>query len=121
MKSLRRIVGVLLVFILFVSINEIYALGGGFNTTLFKQFQTSGSVDGKISTVAERIYATISIIIKTIALAGVVITGVKYMMAGATEKSTIKQTLIYLIIGTVFVFAADTIINLVISSGNDII
>ena len=43
------------------------------------------------------------------------------MKAGANEKGEIKQTLLFMIIGVILVFAANTVIKFVIKSGNDLI
>ena len=54
-------------------------------------------------------------------MGGVVYAGVKYMMAGAGDKGAIKQNLIYIVLGAIFVYGADAIIGLVIKSGAEII
>lgn len=116
MKKARIFMMIFIMLIMFLGItNTVFALGEGFDGSIFNQVN-NGQVEAHVANVGERIYGTISTILKVLAMGGVVYTGVKYMMAEADAKGQMKTGLIYVVIGTVFVFAADAIIRLVINS-----
>lgn len=122
MKKARIFMMIFIMLIMFLGItNTVFALGDGFDASIFNQINDGANVDPRFEGLAERIYGTIATIIKVVAMFGVVYTGVKYMTAGAGDKAAIKQTLIYVVIGTIFVFAADAVIGLLIKGGNGII
>jgi len=52
------------------------------------------------------VYETIFTILRVLGVAGIVFTGIKYMYADGDAKGQIKKSLIFVIIGTIFVFAA---------------
>ncbi len=108
-------------FILCGILTSIYALGGDLEEGVIHELQSeNNNINRDIGQVGYKIYGTIMIVIQVIAVAGVVYTGYKYMIAGANEKGEIKQTLIYMIIGTIFVFAADSIIKFIINAGDNL-
>lgn len=102
-----------------LSLNVFATLGDGLNTGILNNVlkENPTNIDGFLS----RIGSTILIILQVAAVAGVVFTGVKYMYAASNDKAKIKETLIWLIIGTVFVFAAPRVIEFVSSIGNNIL
>lgn len=93
-------------------------LGNGINNNVLNGVSSSGdsSTANTLKPKISAIFATILKILKYLGVAGIVFTGVKYMYAGSGDKAAIKQSLIYLIIGTVFLFGADIIIGLIIDS-----
>lgn len=101
--------------------NNVYSFGNGLDKSFYNEIKNNSSVDANVENVIVKVYGTISVIIKVIALGGVVYAGVKYMMAGAGDKGAIKQNLIYIVLGAIFVYGADAIIGLVIKSGAEII
>lgn len=117
----KNIYLIILLFAIFsLTFNQIYAFENGFDENFFNQID-DGNINSDIEGVIWKVYGTIASILKVIAVCGVVFTGVKYMMAGAGDKGAIKQTLIYVLIGTIFVFSADAIINFVINGSLEII
>lgn len=105
-------------FILCGILTSIYALGDGFDSETYNILQ-GGNVDKNISNSASRVYGTILTVFQVIAAFGVVFTGIKYMTAGANEKGEIKQTIIYIIIGCILVFATTSFIKFIIRAGNE--
>ena len=99
--------------------NYIFALGGPLNESLLprEQTDTTSNVMGPIM----KVYGTIYRIIQIIGVAGVAFTGVKYMYAGAEDKAQIKKTLIWLVVGVMFVFAVEPIINFVKGFGSEVL
>lgn len=97
---------------LFLTSSNVFAtLGNGFNEGLYNQVTSEGATD--LDKPVFKIMHTIMILLQVCAMAGVVITGVKYMYAGSEDKGKIKQTLIWLVIGSIFVFAAPSIITFI--------
>lgn len=114
---------VLVVVLLLFIVNDSSAvlaenLGNGLNNTLLNEV-TSGNSNSTANSIKPKlvnIFGTILAVLKYIGVAGIVLTGVKYMYAGSGDKAAIKQSLIYIIIGTVFLFGADIIIKLIVES-----
>ncbi len=112
-------IGIVLVVCL-VSVNITYAaLGGPLDSNLYGQVTSEASTE--LDATLWKIAGSIMTILQVCALAGVVITGVKYMYAGSEDKGRIKQTLIWLVIGSVFVFAAPRVIDFVANAGKSIL
>ncbi len=122
MKLKERILKIGFVFILIYVISNTYifaTLGSGLNESLYNQVANEGNtaLDNTISKVG----STIFLILQIAAVGGVVYTGVKYMYASSNDKAKIKETLIWLIIGTIFVFAAPAVINFITDASNNIL
>lgn len=110
---------VLIVAIMFVG-GKVLSFGDGFNQGIYNEI-SNGTVNQDISDSAERITGTIATILQVLAIAGIVILGVRYMYAGSDDKARIKQTLIYAVVGLILVFGASSVIKIFISSGNDLL
>lgn len=96
-------------------------LGDGLNSGVLtnvtrKDTTLSGQFEGSVGT----IYSTLYMIMRVLCIAGIVIQGVRYMYAESGAKAKIKQSLIYIIIGTVFVFAAGPIIDKLVDVFNQV-
>ncbi len=78
-----------------------------------------GSTD--ISNVAGNIWQTISTVVQVVAIAAVVLAGVRYMFASADAKADIKKQTVILIVGAVLVFAAVPLMKLIASVSDQII
>lgn len=81
----------------------------------------SGSVDQKIKTPIQKLFSSILLILQIASVGGVAFAGVRYMFSSSEVKADIKNSMIHLVIGMIIVFAASTIINLIIDVFNDII
>ena len=73
----------------------------------------SGDASTSASKLAGNIWKTVEVIIRIVAVAAVVIAGIRYMFASADEKADIKKQTIVLVAGAVLVFAATYILTLV--------
>lgn len=121
-KIIKKAIPLSIMLIIFLEMNFNYinaTLGEGLNNNIYSNVtsEQSTELDGTLSTIA----STIMVVLQVLAIAGVVITGVRYMYAGSEDKGKIKQTLIWVIIGSVFVFSASTIISFITNSGNSIL
>lgn len=122
MKKNRTKIIVILLFITiaFVGNYFIYAkLGDPFDKNVYDKVTDESNT--KLDNTVYRVTSTIITTLQIVALMGVVITGVKYMYAGSDDKAKIKQTLIWLVIGTIFVFAAPAVISFIKDSGSTVI
>lgn len=120
-KNVFKITVLLLVFTLIIGINFQYvnaALGEGLDNSIYNSVTSEQSTE--LDNTLYRVVSTIILILQILAMAGVVITGVRYMYAGSEDKAQIKQTLIWMIFGAIFVFAAPSIITFIINTGNNI-
>ena len=112
---------ILLITLVLFSICNTYifaVLGNGFNEDLYGNVANEGNtaLDGVMS----RVGSTILLVLQVAAVCGVVFTGVKYMYAASNDKGKIKETLIWLIVGTILVFAAPTIIGFITNISNNV-
>lgn len=113
-KVLFNIISILT--IMFMACNVVYAaLGDGFNQGIFGETtkDVSNASITKYKSAVRKVLGTVFMILKILAFAGVVFTGVKYMTAGAESKGKIKQTLIWVVAGVIFVFGAEAVVNFV--------
>ena len=67
------------------------------------------------------LWKTAIFIIQVLAVAAVVIAGVRYMFASSDQKADIKKGLIYIVIGAVIVFGAATLISLITNTFKEIV
>lgn len=77
----------------------------------------SGTTEGMetANKAVSRVWGTVTLILQILAVAAIVITGIRYMFASADQKADIKKQSIGLIIGAILVFAASTIVGFIIS------
>ncbi len=99
-KILLRALPVLLVLgVIFLASNSVLAVSAGLPNT------GSNKISG-VTNLAGTIWNTVAVIIQILAIAAIVIAGVRYMFASADEKADIKKQTVILIVGAVLVFAA---------------
>ena len=116
-KNLLRITfSLFLLSIILYNFSFIFAgFGYGFN----ENYIPSGNRITDLDTTANNIWATISAVLKILAIAGVIITGIKYMFSTFDAKAKIKESLPVLIIGIVIVFAGTTLVDFIVRVFND--
>lgn len=95
------------VMILAVATNFVYAI----DPASISITQGSGSSD--ITTLGGKIIGTIQVVGSVVAVAILVVLGIKYMMGSAEEKAEYKKTLIPYIVGAILIFAAANIASMV--------
>lgn len=87
----------------------------------YGQIPVSGNpMDNKLKKSFKNIWASLVTILQIAAVAGIVFAGVRYMFASAEAKADIKSSMIHLIIGMAIVFAASTLIKVVIEVFNQV-
>ena len=117
------VVGLVLIFCVTNVANFIIKTSGGMlNITEYDTATaSSGEVDGRVTNAVGNIYATVSTIFQFLAVAAVVFTGVRYMLASADTRADIKGQCIILLVGAMLVFGGAAIIKAVGRTGSDIL
>lgn len=113
-KHLKKIACVLF-FITMICIQTVSAdLGNGLDDDLLTNVtQNNNKITAKFEDTFSNVFGTIFSILKVLGVAGIVVTGVKYMYASGNDKGQIKQSLIYVVIGTLFIFGADIVVKFI--------
>lgn len=70
-------------------------------------------IGNNITDVTGNAWATISIVVMTLAIGCIVVTGLRYMLSSSDRKADIKQSSAYIVIGCILIFATMPIINIV--------
>lgn len=111
-KLMLRLVPVFLVLTLIcVSTSSIFAVS---------VVKPSGSANQNITKLANNIWGTIAVIVQILAIAAIVLAGVRYMFASADEKADIKKQTVILVVGAILVFAAVPIAGFIANTANQI-
>lgn len=118
-NKIIKIVFISLIMSMILTSNTLYAaLGGTLDTSIYDSVTAENPTE--LDDTISKILGSVITILQIAAMAGVVITGVKYMYAGSEDKGKIKQTLIWLVIGAIFVFAAPKIVEFITTASNAI-
>lgn len=115
-KIMLRLVPVLLLVVVVLAGN-VFATGSGVST----DWPTAaGQGVGTIDTAAQKVWKTLLTIFQILAIAAIVIAGIRYMFASADQKADIKKSLVILVLGAVLVFAASTIAQVIVNATSDV-
>ena len=82
---------------------------------------TAGAPIGTITTASSSVYTTVTTIVQMLAVAAVVIAGVRYMFASAEAKGDIKNQTIGLVFGAILVFMAIPVLNFIQGAASSVI
>lgn len=111
---LRALPIVMVLVVVFAS--PIFALD---QNTTFNAAKTNESV-GTVNTAINKVWGTILTVLQILAVAAIVVAGVKYMFAGADEKANLKNGLLVLAIGAILVFGASTVVRILMTAVNEL-
>lgn len=99
------------------AVDKTTTVGTGFNPGVIDTNQkTPLEYNQDIKGVVKRITSTVITVLQILAVAGVVICGVKYMITSADQKADIKKSMISVVIGCVIVFATSTVVQFIINA-----
>lgn len=118
-KIFLRVLPVLMVFMVMFTIAGNFLLAAEPISTDFNKM-AGGNGSNKLDKTAKNIWASVTLILQILAVAAIVFAGVRYMFASADAKADIKKQMIILVLGAVLVFAASTIINIIVNVTNEI-
>ena len=112
---IRTFVAIFVIGIIFASELNVFAdLGSAYNPDLIPESHGESGFETKVKEIGTGIVRVLQIL----ATIGVVITGFKYMTSpDASQKSKIKETLIWMCVGLLLVTSANAIISLVTRAG----
>jgi len=125
-KVIKNMFMIFMILSIIIVSNNVYGVNsnklGQYNEGLLKDVtKDEQTLVGKFGGKIGNVYATLFVILRVLGVAGIVIQGVRYMYAGADAKGKIKQSLIYIIIGTIFIFGAGLVVDSIVNSANEII
>ena len=109
-KFMLRVMPIVLVAVLIVG-NVVFAID--------PKEPSSGTAITGVTNVANNIWATVAAIVQILAVAAVIIAGVRYMFASADTKADIKQQTVILIVGAILVFAAVPLLQFIQNIAKD--
>lgn len=118
-KIFLRVLPVLMVFMVMFTIAGNFLLAAEPISTDFNKM-AGGNASTKLDNTAKNIWASVTLILQILAVAAIVFAGVRYMFASADAKADIKKQMIILVLGAVLVFAASTIINIIVKVTNEV-
>lgn len=73
-----------------------------------------------IDKLTNNVWGTVLTIAQILAFAAIIFAGVRYMFASADQKADIKKGLIYLVIGAILVFAASTLVKVIVNTAEQV-
>ena len=117
-KIMMYVIPVLLVMVVMFTANTIFASSPV--TPELPDSVTGGDASETITNTAGSIWSTVIILFQILAIAAIIIAGIRYMFASADSKADIKKQLVPLVVGAVLVFGATTIIQVIINVTNDV-
>lgn len=103
--------------LLLLVFGNVYAFGNGFNNDMI-QYQDENI--SQLKTPFAKVFNSVVLILRILSVGGVIFAGVKYMFADASKKSEIKQSMVYLVIGMVIVFAASIVVQYIVAVAGEI-
>lgn len=74
-----------------------------------------------LTRLTDTVWSSVITIVQAISVGCVLFAGLRYMYASADKKAEIKKTMIYLVVGALFVFATSSVIRFIYSVGNSIV
>ena len=121
MKKVIKVFSFLLILMICTSFCiNVFALGDGLDEGILNDVtKTDNTINNKFDSTFNNIFGQIMTILEVLAVAGIAINGVRYMYAEAGDKAKIKQSLIYIIIGTIMVFGTHLIVELISNAWNN--
>ena len=96
-------------------------LGNGLNSNVLTDVtKQDNTLFNKLNSPISKVYGSFMLICKILGVAGIMVNGVRYMYASSNDKAKIKQSLIFVVIGTIFIFATDVVVRIVVGSWGDL-
>lgn len=117
MKNSKRII-LRAIPVLFMLVAMVFVAGGNvFGDAIDPNLPNTGNdkITG-VTNLAGTIWNTVAVILQILAIAAIVLAGVRYMFASADAKADIKKQTVILVIGAVLVFGAVAIAQLIANS-----
>lgn len=127
MKKVVKILNLVFTIIVIIGVStQVMAstsstLGNGLNSNVLNDVtKQDNTLFNKLNSPINKVYGSFMLICKILGVAGIMVNGVRYMYASSNDKAKIKQSLIFVVIGTIFIFATDVVVRIVVGSWGDI-
>ena len=114
-KMFFRVLPVVLVLCLML-VPNVFAFS---NFTSDMNIESNKSI-GTANAAVYRVWGTVCLILQVLAVAAIVIAGVRYMFASADAKADIKKQSVGLVVGAILVFAASTIVSFIVNVTSEV-
>lgn len=115
MKKISKIVYAIMVIAVIMSIlSTVFAVVEPKNITI----DTNNT--GSVTKIGGQITGFIQVVGSVVAVAILIVLGIKYMMGSAEEKAEYKKTMLPYIIGAILIFAASNLAQMIYSFSNNI-
>ncbi len=112
-KKTMKIIGIMsIVLCVILSVVPVFAAGDG---GILDELDQDPQAVGEVTQIGAKIINVITNIGMVVAVAVLVILGIKYMMGSAEEKAEYKKTLIPYFIGALLIFSAAAIVKVIAS------
>ena len=105
MKKLLKVLPIVLV--LALCLTSVFASG------IETSFPSGGGQISNVTSAANKIWGTVKVLVQICAFAGIVLAGVRYMLADSNKKADIKNQTVVLVFGAILVFAAPAIVRFI--------
>lgn len=116
MKKSIKVISILLIALMMIAIvTPVFATDGGAFRPSQVDTNKVGEEANSIKDVGNSITSIIRVVGTIIAVAILIVLGIKYMMGSAEEKAEYKKTLFPYIVGAVLIFAASSLADIVYS------
>ena len=90
-----------------------------FSTDIMQNLGDGSNIEAADKAV-NKIWGTITLILQTLAVLAIILSGVRYMFASADGKAYIKKQTLCLVVGAVLVFGASMIVSFIVNVTSDI-
>lgn len=101
--------------IFFFLAQTVYDFANGSLTSLFG---FNGNTATSYTSIYNKVWNTISIVIRICSVLGIVLVGLRYMLASANTRADIKGELMVVVVGIILVYSSISVINFVIKIAN---
>lgn len=121
MKNSKRIILRALP-VLFMLVAMVFVASNSFvfaDSPVGPNITVGGNEITNVTNLAGSLWKTIIVILQILAIAAIVIAGVRYMFASADAKADIKKQTVVLVIGAILVFGATSIATFIMNTTND--
>lgn len=120
MSRYKKIFLIISLILMFIMIANNTVLGfENFSTDIMQDLGNDSGIESANKAV-NRIWGTVTLILQMLAVAAIILAGVRYMFASADGKADIKKQTVGLVVGAVLVFGASMVVDFVVNVTKEI-
>ncbi len=122
MKINNVIVIFFVVCLMLAQITYVFAAGAEFRPTdpLEGMGNATDIADDSLVNASNKIWNTVMLIFRIVAIACIIFAGIRYMYASADQRADIKQSTLFLVIGSILVFCGASVVDFIIRASSEI-